>query len=139
MSRSLAASRSRAALAGAPLPLALLLAAKAGVCTDRHRPQLALQLEPTPMPLRGQLARAEGRLNRTARLAPVPAVVEPAVGRERLYVGERVPDRVRATVPQLQFAQPRRIDDDPAARQLDQLAVRRRVPALVVVHAGLVH
>ena len=65
------------------------------------------------------------------------AVVEAARRRQLLHVRERLLET--AVRPELQLADAGRVDDDAPAGQHDQLAVRRRVPALVVVGARLLH
>jgi hypothetical protein len=106
--------------------------------TDRHGPQLALQLAPALEPLPIQLAGRERREHGAARLARVRAVVEPALGSELLDVGERRIQRFPADVPELQLAEAGSVDHDSAAGKEDQLAPRGRVPTLVVVCTRLV-
>ena len=125
------------AIAGSQHPLPFLVTAQPGIRADRDRPQLALQLDPASVALGGELARGERRIHRASWLGRVRAVVEATVRRQRLHVGERLVDA--AAIPQLQLANARRVDHDAAARQLDQLAMHRRVPALVVVDARLLH
>src|SRR5205814_5306621 len=124
-----------AALARPLLPLPLLLAAQARVRADRDRAQLALELQPAGVSLPRQLARPQSRLHGAVRLRVVRAVVEAAGERELLDVRERLLDGSGAAVPELELAEPGSVDDDPAAGQEDELAVRRRVASFVVVHA----
>src|SRR5262245_8673167 len=96
--------------------------------------QLPLELEVALEPLGGETAVGLGRADRAARLARVGAVREAARGGERLHVLEGT---LEASLrrPQLDLPQPRRVDDEPALGQHDELAVRGRVAAAVVVRA----
>ena len=64
----------------------------------------------------------------------VPAVAEVAAGGEGVDVGEGV---LEAAFPELHLAHPRRVDEEPAAGQLEQLAVGGGVPAARVGGADL--
>ena len=75
------------------------------------------------------------RLDRAPHRAPgfeiVAAVPESALRGQRLNVVERVVERIRV-VPQPELAHSRRVDDQTAVRQENQLALGRRVPAASV-------
>ena len=96
--------------------------------------ELALQLRVALPASEVELAGRERRPNRAARLGAVRAVVEAAAEHELLDVGERLAEALRR-IPELELPQAGRVDDEPAARQQDELPVRRRVPALAVVLA----
>ena len=61
------------------------------------------------------------------------AVVEATLRRELGDIGERAVD---VALPDLELTEPRRVDDDRAAGQDEQLAVPCRVPAAAVVGEG---
>ena len=81
---------------------------------------------------RSQLAAVERRRDRAARVARVVAVGEPARRGQRGDVGERRVERVGVR-DQADAADARGVDQHRAARQRDELAVRRGVPAAAVV------
>src|SRR5215208_3818198 len=88
--------------------------------------ELTLQL-----PERGESGRIEAavlgrRGHGAARLRGVPAIAEVAAGRERVDVGEGV---IEAAFPELHLAHARGVDEQPATRQLEQLAMRGGVAA----------
>src|SRR5215471_20942361 len=64
---------------------------------------------------------------RAARLARVRAVVKSALARERGNTGEHLVDRVLSR-PESQFTQARRVDQNAAARKLDEHAACCRMP-----------
>src|SRR5437899_5624748 len=68
------------------------------------------------------------------------AIVEAALTRDLLDVFEQALERLFA-LPQLGFAQPRRVDDHPAPGKLDELAVASHVAAFsgAMHRAGLHH
>ena len=93
--------------------------------------ELGLELQvAVPALLRERPVR-ERRLDRAARLALVAAVGEAAVLEEGRHVVERLLERLVGD-PELELAHSRRVDHERAARQLDELAADRRVPALAV-------
>ena len=72
--------------------------------------------------------------DRAARLGSVAAIAEVAAGGEGVDVGEGV---LEAAFPELHLAHARRVDEQPAARQIEQLAVRRGVAAALIGVADL--
>src|SRR5262245_16883737 len=66
-----------------------------------------------------------GAGDRAARFGVVLAVAEVTSGGQRMDVGEGV---LEAALPELHLAHARRVDEQPAAGELEQLAVRRGVP-----------
>src|SRR6185437_9714925 len=114
-----------------PAPAPALLRREARVLSDRERAQLALELAVALEPLARQPAVGERRSDRTARLALVAAVREAAARGQLGDVGERLVERLLAG-PELELAHPRRVEQDRAARERDELAVGRRVAAAAV-------
>src|SRR5688572_1091776 len=80
----------------------------------------------------------ERRLHRATGLAAMGAVVEAAARRQLLNVRERLAEPVRR-FPELELANPRRVEDESALRQEYELPVSRRVTALAVGLADLTH
>src|SRR6185503_9932787 len=72
------------------------------------------------------------RLHRAARLLHVSAVVEAAAGGQLVHVGEGLVDAL-VGVPQLHLAQTRRVHEQRASRQLEELPRRGRVAAGAVL------
>src|SRR5206468_3601514 len=93
--------------------------------------ELALELDVALPALVRQRARCERGADRTPGLDAVRAVGEAALEREARDVVESLLEPV-ARFPELELPQARRIDHDPALREHDQLAVRRRMPAAAV-------
>src|SRR5204863_8889793 len=104
------------------------------VAARLERLELALQLQVALTALARERPVFERRTDRAARLRTVRAGGEAAPPRDLLDVSERV---LEVGVPELQPADLRRVEDDSAAGEQDQLAVRCRVPAAVVVLAHL--
>src|SRR5207248_1562735 len=93
--------------------------------------ELALQLLVARVAAAVELAAGEGPPDRAARLAAMRAVGEAALRGERLDVRERLAEPLRR-LPELELSHPRRVEDEAAAREEDELAVTRRVPAAPV-------
>ena len=94
--------------------------------------ELGLELE-VAVPAVG-LERSVGKCGAdgAARLGVVGAVGEPALVEQLRDVLERLVDAVVGD-PELELADPGRVDDERARRQLDQLAAGRRVASLAVL------
>jgi len=113
-------------------PAQLLFALAALVLPQGQVPELLLELA-----IAGQARLAEhaGRRrlrHRTSRLAAMLAVREAAGRGQEVHVGERALQRV-GRGPELQLAQPGRVDEQRAAGQAQQLAPAGGVPAARVV------
>src|SRR6266536_1901904 len=108
-------------------PALLLLAAAALVLAQGQVPQLALQLAVALEPRRPERATGGGGGDRAAGLLGVAAVREAAAGGESLHVREGAVEGVRRR-PELQLAQPRRVDEQRGAGQAQQLAGGGGVP-----------
>src|SRR5581483_4607385 len=104
------------------------------VAARLERLELALELDVALPPVDRQRAVRERLADRAAGLAVVRAVREAAPPRDLLDVAEGL---LQVGVPELQLTDPGRVEDDAAARQHDQLAMRSRVAAAVVVRAHL--
>ena len=93
-----------------------------------------LTISPRPWVLRFTRTAAVTGLERLAhgavRLGRVRAVVEPALRRQLRDVREGAVEV--AALPHLELAEPRRVDEDRAARHDEELTVPRRVPASAV-------
>src|SRR4029077_12797162 len=98
------------------------------------RLQLALQLQIALPALGCERALRKGVAYRAARLLVVCAVGEAAAPGDLLDVAER---QVEIGVPELQLADPRRVEHDSAQRQQDQLTMARRVTSGVIVFPHL--
>src|SRR5438445_2016385 len=108
------------------LPLTTLFGAHARVAPSRHRAQLSLELA-VALQARGvQLTPVDRGIDRAAGLAAMLAIVEAALTRNLLDIFEQVLESLVA-LPQLRFAQPRRVDDHPAPGKLYELAVARHM------------
>ena len=85
---------------------------------------------------RVEVATRDRRLHRAARLLIVRAVVEPALGRERLDVGER---EAQAGVgnPERDRAQSRRVDEHATVGEKHELARGRSVPTALIASPHL--
>src|SRR5918996_1652898 len=95
-------------------------------------PQLAQQLPVALEPFGGQPSVGDRGQDCAPGLPPVGAVAEPARRGQLGHVREGLVDAV-ARLPEAQLAHAGRVEDEAAARQRDQLPVRRRVPALAVL------
>src|SRR5438105_13582070 len=104
------------------------------VAAGLDRLQLALQLDVALPALLGERPVRERLANRAAGLAIVVAVGEPAAARDLFDVAEGA---LEIGVPQLELADARRVEDDTARRDEDQLAPGRRVAAHLIVLAHL--
>src|ERR1043165_4187996 len=100
--------------------------------------QLELQLSVAGKTRGEELSRLDGAVDGTARLGFVLAVGKTASQRDLLNVRKRFTHTFRS-LPQLQLAHPRRIDDEPAQGEANQLAADRRVAALVVAGPDRLH
>src|SRR6478735_2358097 len=109
-------------------PLALVLGLGPRVGLADRVVQLALELLVTGDAVGAERPGGDGGLDRAARLAVMAAVAEPAGGRQLDDVVEgRLDPLVRPG--DLERADARGVDEERAARQLEQLAVGRRVAA----------
>src|SRR5215217_5394154 len=93
--------------------------------------QLAPQLRVTRHALVRQATVRDGGDDGAAGLTRVPAVTEAALGRERRDVLERALDGY-VVRPELHLAEARRVDEQSAAGEQDELALGRGVPSAVV-------
>src|SRR5581483_6463749 len=98
------------------------------------RLELALQLHVRLPALTCERAVGERVPNGASRLTVVVAVGEAAAARDLLDVAERL---LEVGIPELQLTDARRVEDDAAGWQEDQLSVRRRVATALVVLADL--
>lgn len=111
------------------LPEAALLGSQAGVGADLDGAHLALQLGIAGPSTSIQLAGGQRDGHRAAGLASVAAVGEPASRQKSLDVAEGLLQSLRAG-PELDLAQPRRVNDGTASREQEQLTVTGRMAAL---------
>ena len=72
-----------------------------------------------------------GAGNGAARLSAMATIAEPAFLRQRFEIVECM-GKPRAALPELQFAHPRSVHNDSAARQDEQLARRCGMPAAII-------
>src|ERR671924_1569656 len=105
-----------------PAPLARDPESSVGAC--RNRLQLALELAPRAQPIEHKASVVYRRQHCAVGFARVCAVAEPALGGERFDVRE---GSVEVSLPELELAQPRRVDDECSALQPDELTMRGRV------------
>src|SRR5438045_4068551 len=117
-------------------PLAPLVLLHANAGADRERMQLSFQLAVAGQPVRLQFALLDGPANRAAGLTLVTAVAKAAAGGEPGDVVEGLLQRA-AVSPELELAQPGRVDQHPAVGQDRQLAVGSRMASLAVAPHGL--
>src|SRR5918994_5858074 len=96
--------------------------------------QLALELPVARVAVAVERTVGERAAHGAPRLPLVPAVVEAAPADERFDVAEGCVEPL-AHVPQLQLAHARRVEQQPATGQPDELAARRRVPTAPVALA----
>src|SRR6266540_2694662 len=113
-------------------PLLALQRDEPGVAPAFQAGELALQLPVALQTLGRKRAGADRLAYGAPRLRLVAAVVEAAFGLELGDVVEGLGQSVRA-LPELELAEPRRVDHEPAIRQRQQLAVSGRVPAAAVL------
>src|SRR6266511_5571715 len=113
-------------------PLLALQRDEPGVAPAFQAGELALQLPVALQTLGRKRAGADRLAYGAPRLRLVAAVVEAAFGLELGDVVEGLGQPVRA-LPELELAEPRRVDHEPAVRQRQQLAVSGRVPAAAVL------
>src|SRR5512135_1521914 len=118
------------------LPAELLLGLAPGllVLFEDQLLELAALLEVALEAARVERAVGDRLPHGAARLVPVAAVLEPAARRQLLDVTER-PEEALLTGPQLELAHARRIDQQSASRQGDELPPRCRVSAPAVLFA----
>src|SRR5262245_60846205 len=116
----------------AATPLLSRLRAQARVPLQVKRPELPLELEIAVEALRGERPVRDRRSDRTAGPVGRGAVGELAAGGELGGVWE---SRVEHGFgcPERELAHPRCVEEESAARQRLELAVRRRVPAAAVL------
>jgi hypothetical protein len=112
----------------ASLPSNLVGVLGAGPCIEAalEPAELALELAPAVETLAWQSSASQRLADCAAGLALVRAVAEAACCRQRSDVLEGLLEALR-DVPELQFAQARRVEHEPAAGQRQQLTVARRV------------
>src|SRR3954447_523670 len=111
--------------------LRLLRGPRAGVDTQQLAVRLGLQLAPGAVPRRVQTAVVDRRRHGAPGLAAVPAVAEPAVGREQRDVGVGGVHAVLVVV-QGELAHAGGVDQQPAVGQPVQFPRGRGVPAAAV-------
>ena len=91
-------------------------------------PKFGRQLTEAREPLPPQLSVLHSRLHRAARLGVVSAIVEAAAVGERRDIVEGLTDSVLGR-PESDVAHPGGVDQQPAAREGDELTVGGRVPS----------